>query len=367
VPATHASCCEAKGRGGEEPTAVDGDREAEPTGGAARAPLIGVGMPVGRPALADRPLPEQSRARYPDGEGYVDRDGRRLFYELYGGGAKTVFLVPTWSLFHSRHWRLQIPDLARRARVLVLDGLGNGRSDRPRDPRRYGAAEMARDCLAAMDATATGEALVVSLSRGAHYALELGRLAPQRVLGAAFVAPFFPYTPSHWTLMLRRPLRSSFERPAPLYRWWMRMNAVHWRRDYPAFARWYVSRGFSEPHSTKGIEDGVGWALETDPEILIATAAEVEGDRAALRALARGIDCPVLVIHGDRDRISPPRDGRALARLAGGRFAPIAGAGHFPHLRKPVAVNLALREFIESVLGAGGMSSPAPDAWLSGR
>ena len=50
------------------------------------------------------------------------------------------------------------------------------------------------------------------------------------------------------------------------------MNAVHWREDYPEFAEWFISRCFPEPHSTKAIEDGVGWALDTDPETLIATA-----------------------------------------------------------------------------------------------
>ena len=30
--------------------------------------------------------PEQSRARYPDSEGFVERDGQRLFYEVYGEG-----------------------------------------------------------------------------------------------------------------------------------------------------------------------------------------------------------------------------------------------------------------------------------------
>ena len=66
------------------------------------------------------------------------------------------------------------------------------------------------------------------------------------------------------------------------------MNAVHWRQDYPEFAEWFISRCFSESHSTKGIEDGVGWALETDPETLIATAlGEMHSDRRTLRALAR--------------------------------------------------------------------------------
>ena len=63
------------------------------------------------------------------------------------------------------------------------------------------------------------------------------------------------------------------------------------------------------------------------------------------------LDCPVLVVHGDRDKITPPRDGRALARLGDGRLEVVHGAGHFPHARKPVQVNLALRDFSEDAFG----------------
>ena len=118
---------------------------------------------------------EQSRARYPDSEGFVERDGQRLFYEVYGEGEETIFLIPTWSLVHSRHWKMQIAYFARHFRVLVMDGLGNGRSDRCRDPRRYAPVEFARDCLAVLDATATERAVVVSLSYGAQFHLELAR------------------------------------------------------------------------------------------------------------------------------------------------------------------------------------------------
>jgi hypothetical protein len=45
---------------------------------------------------------EQSRARYPDEEGYVERDGVRTFYEVYGDGEPTILLLPTWSIIHSR-------------------------------------------------------------------------------------------------------------------------------------------------------------------------------------------------------------------------------------------------------------------------
>jgi pimeloyl-ACP methyl ester carboxylesterase/predicted glycosyltransferase len=291
---------------------------------------------------------EQSRARYPDEEGFAERAGQRLFYEVYGEGEETIFLIPAWSIVHSRHWKMQISYLARHFRVLVMDGLGNGRSDRCRDPLRYGASASALDCLAVMDATGTERAVIVGLSQGAQYLLELARLAPERVTGAVFIGAYFPYTPSHWSVLLDPRVLRRFAHPAPFYRWWTRMNAVHWRQSYPEFASWFISRCLPEPHSTKAIEDGVGWALDTDADTLIATAqGEFHSDRATLRGLARGVESPALVIHGDRDKIAPCRDGKALARLAGAKLELVRGSGHLPHTRKPVQVNLALRDFAE--------------------
>jgi pimeloyl-ACP methyl ester carboxylesterase/predicted glycosyltransferase len=310
-------------------------------------PLV---APTSQAGIAGAARREQTRALYPVGEGLVERDGQRLFYEVYGEGEETLFLIPTWSLVHSRHWKMQIPYFARHFRVLTMDGLGNGRSDRCRDPQRYGAAEFARDCLDVMDATGTERAVMVSLSRGAGSLLALARLAPERVAGAVFIGPLFPYTPSHLSFVSRSLSSSLFQRRLPMYRWWARMNAVHWRQDYAQFAQWFISRCFSEPHSSKGIEDGVGWALDTDPETLIATMLN-GGDRRTLRGLAQNLDCPVLVVHGDHDRISPPRDGRVLARLSEGQLEVVPGAGHFPHARKPVQVNLALRDFSEDAFG----------------
>ena len=118
--------------------------------------------------LTAAPAREQTRARYPDLDGYVERDGVRTFYEVYGEGEPTVLLMPTWSIVHSRHWKMQIPYLARHCRVVTFDGRGNGRSDRPSEPDAYREEEYAADTLAVMDATATERAVLVSLSRGAE-------------------------------------------------------------------------------------------------------------------------------------------------------------------------------------------------------
>lgn len=63
--------------------------------------------------------------------------------------------------------------------------------------------------------------------------------------------------------------------------------------------------------------------------------------------LGKRVRCPVLVIHGTDDRVTPYADGKALANITGGRLETVEGAGHLPHARKPVQVNLALREFVD--------------------
>ena len=69
---------------------------------------------------------EQTRARYPDDAGDLDRDGVRVHWERYGDGERSILFLPTWSIVHSRCWKAQIPYLARRHRVIVFDPRGNG-------------------------------------------------------------------------------------------------------------------------------------------------------------------------------------------------------------------------------------------------
>ena len=120
------------------------------------------------------------RACQPVVDGYVERDGVKVYYEVFGAGEPTVLLLPTWSVMHSRHWKMQIPYLARHCRVLTFDGRGNGRSDRPTEPEAYAESEFAADALAVMDATQTARAVIVGFSMGGHRGLLLAANHPER-------------------------------------------------------------------------------------------------------------------------------------------------------------------------------------------
>jgi pimeloyl-ACP methyl ester carboxylesterase len=305
---------------------------------------------------------EQTRARLPDASGVVERDGVRVAWERHGNGDPTILLMPTWSIFHARHWKLQVPYLARHYRVVTFDGRGNGRSDRPAGPAAYADTEFVADAAAVLDATRTDRAVVVGESMGAGYSVRFAVDRPDRtraiaLLGAALGVGDRPEgTPDI-------PADTDFEEPRDPDHddGWGRYNAHFWRRDWPGFAEWFVgTRVFSEPHSTKHIEDGVGWALETDPETMVATRRGPYLRRPADwpvppstegRAIAflRRVTCPALVIHGTDDRIIPISYARRIAAELHGRLVEIEGGGHAPHLREPVLVNRLIRQFVDDV------------------
>jgi pimeloyl-ACP methyl ester carboxylesterase/predicted glycosyltransferase len=298
---------------------------------------------------------EQTRARYPDETGYVEREGVRSYYEVYGTGEPTILLLPTWSLLHSRHWKMQIPYLARHCRVVTFDGRGNGRSDRPQEASAYAEREFAADALAVLDATSTERAVIVGFSLGAQRGLLLAATHPERVESAVFIAPS---APADGTPLFERMIYE-FDVEYDTDEGWAKYNRYHWLRDYRDFVEFFMSKMFTEPHSTKPIEDAVGWALETDGQTLIATQEGPGLSPEEARELCHGVRCPVLVIHGEKDAISSVSRGVGLAEHTGGQLVVLEGSGHAPHVRDPVKVNLLLRDFIVP-------PAPAP-RWVRGR
>jgi pimeloyl-ACP methyl ester carboxylesterase len=296
---------------------------------------------------------EQTRARYPDESGYVEREGVRLHYEVYGSGSPTIVLLPTWSIIHSRQWKMQIPYLARHYRVLTFDGRGSGRSDKPTGAEAYADKEFVADAVAVLDATTTDQAVLVGFSHSGATAIQLAAAHPERALGALVIGPALP---------LGQPLpervRYSFDDVLDTDEGWAKYNRHYWQRDYAGFVEFFMTEMFPEPHSTKQIEDAVGWGLENDADTLTLTVGNPR-DPAEAQEICRRVRCPVLVIHGVEDRQVSYTRGVAIAEAAGGALVLLEGSGHAPHLRDPVKVNLLLRDFIEP---------PKPSArWTRGK
>lgn len=299
------------------------------------------------------------RAARPHTDGFVERDGVKIAYEVFGEGETTILLMPTWAIFPSRHWKMQIPYLAQRFRVVTFDGRGNGRSDRPADDGAYSDLAHVADAIAVLDETGTDRCFVAGASLGGKRSALLASDHPERVRGVVAIAPAVP-------MGVRDPER------AGQIRWndriddptgWEKHNRHYWMGAYADWAEFFVGQIFTEPHSTKPQEDGLGWALETDGATLVRTYLSDSVDEPDFRARLHALDTPLLVIHGDADAIIPHETGRRLAEATGAELLTLVGSGHAPMVRDPVRVNLAIEDFVTRIVGG-----PRPHRrWHRGR
>ena len=121
-----------------------------------------------------------------------------ISYEVFGDEPRTttVLLVPTWSIMHSRFWKAQVPYLARHFRVVTFDGRGNGRSDRPPASARLHAPRVRRrHARGPRRDEAPNKAVLVGLSCGTLWNVQVAADHPERVLGIVAIGPAVPLAP----------------------------------------------------------------------------------------------------------------------------------------------------------------------------
>ena len=108
-------------------------------------------------------------------------NGHRIAYDEYGSGDRPLILVH--GLLLNRHMFDRLgPEMAELGnRVIAVDLLGHGRSDRPADMSQYSMTFFARQIEALMDRLGLEQAVVGGTSLGANTTLELAYLSPERV------------------------------------------------------------------------------------------------------------------------------------------------------------------------------------------
>src|SRR5215211_6950813 len=221
--------------------------------------------------------------------------GHRLAYTEYGAGSRTCVLLHGLLLSRRMHEPLARALAARGNRVVTLDLLGHGGSDRPADMTLYGMPFFAEQVVALLDHLDVDEAVVGGTSLGANTALEVAALAPERlrgmvvempVLDNALLACAVAFTPLMVALTVGEPVMRAVSRLARLVP-----------------------------------ERGVPWAanvlldtIRQDPEPSAAVLQGLfSGRTAPHRSERRTFTAPTLVIGHHRDPVHPFSDAGLLA------------------------------------------------------
>ena len=118
-----------------------------------------------------------------------DFRGKRIFYDVYGDGQRPLVLVHGL-LMNGRMFERLGPEMAEVGhRVIAIDLLGHGRSDRPPEMAHYSMTFFARQVEALLDHLGIEEAVIGGTSLGANVTLETAYLAPKRVRGMMVEMP----------------------------------------------------------------------------------------------------------------------------------------------------------------------------------
>jgi len=287
------------------------------------------------------------RAKLPHTEGKIDRDGIKIHYEVYGEGEHTIIFVPTWTLYHSRAYKAQIPYFSEHFRCICYDPRGNGKSDRPENPQHHSLNHYVEDVLAVMDACDVDKAIFYGLSFSTKIVSILASYYPERTEAAILIGSSLPIVPTYeyksW---------ESWDQGSQTAQGWQRYSRDYWRKDYPDFVDFFSRKVFNEPHSTKQIEDAIRWANDTTGEVMIGTMdTEDDGNYILDEGAYQRVQCPMLAIHGGNDVVAPRRTAQVVAELTECEIEIIEGAGHNPAGRYPARVNMLIRDFLHRHLG----------------
>src|SRR5690349_15744629 len=212
-------------------------------------------------------------------------ESHRIEYEEYGEGERLLVLVHGLLMNRRMYERLG-PALARRGnRVVCVDLLGHGRSDRPEDLRLYSMPLFARQVAALLDHLGEEAAAVGGTSLGANVGLELAVRHPARVRGLFIEMP-----------VLDNALPAVTAAFAPLL--------LGLRLARPAFeAASILSSALPRTHHL--VDIGLDWVRQRPGPSGAVLEGLLLGETAPHREERQAIQQPALIVGHPRDPLHP--------------------------------------------------------------
>jgi len=239
--------------------------------------------------------------------GHVETGGAQIYYATYGTRGEPVILLHG-GMGNADHFGFQVPALADRFRVIVIDSRGHGRSTLANSKLTYHA--MADDVIAVMDALQLPAAAIVGWSDGGEIALDLAIHHPDRV------SKLFVFGANYDARGTKPRKQSSATFNA---------YAAKCRSDFAKLAK-----------NPKSYEATVGALLPVWRDPRLFTKDQL-----------RSIKAPTLVADGDHDEIIALDQVKEMATLIpNARLVVFENTSHFALWQDPTAFNAALVDFL---------------------
>jgi pimeloyl-ACP methyl ester carboxylesterase len=272
---------------------------------------------------------------------FVEVEEGRLYYDVRGEGRPLTLIHGAWA--SHAWWRWQVPELARRYRVLSPDVRGHGQSSDLRGA--YSLEGFGQDLKVLFRTEGIDEAAIVGWSMGGLISLEFCRQFPSMVKALILIA-----TGSRPRLLMRQYLRSilclltDFSAPRKFDR-----TGKTFRARKKIWVEEEVKKMLS-PTAPKEVFHWVVTEVGLHQRENFFEVARSFSKWEAREALKDAIKVPTLIMVGENDRLTPPRLARLIHEsIPGSRLVIVEGTGHYLPLERPDVVNSEILRFLNSL------------------
>jgi pimeloyl-ACP methyl ester carboxylesterase len=248
----------------------------------------------------------------------------KIHYLTVGRGAKIVVFVHGWA-GNSGFWREQVPALASKARLILIDLPGHGQSDKP--PADYTLDFFARGVLAVMRNAQANKATLIGHSMGVPVICRFHALSPRRVAAVVAVDG-----------LLRRPQLNPEEVE--------RYLAPYRAPDFSGHVTNFIQSMFPEP-TTHPLRDRVlADVMATPPHVM---SSAMHGMFATNQPAwdMQDVKVPVLVLNAPNPRWNAEYEAYVRALSPKTDYRVLEGTGHCLMLEKPAEFNAALVDMLQ--------------------
>ncbi len=252
---------------------------------------------------------------------FAKLDGSRVHYVNYGKGSEAIVLIHGWTM-NVDNWRDQIPDFAKRSRVIAIDLPGHGQSDKPKI--LYSMDLFARAVDAVMSDAKVKRAVLIGHSMGTPVARQFYRKYPEKTLAIVIVDGVLRQLGDK--AMMDR-MMASFR--APNY-----MDSID-----QMFAM------MNGPNLSAEAKQRIRTSTLNTPQSVLVSAMEGMADPAIW--VDDKINVPVLAIMAKNPFFPPDIEQSARSTAPKLEFHMWEGVGHFLMMEKPKEFNEAVLAFLD--------------------
>ncbi|MGA2853067.1 MAG: alpha/beta hydrolase [Verrucomicrobiota bacterium] len=250
---------------------------------------------------------------------FVSAGANRVHYVTAGKGSRTIVFVHCWA-GNLGFWREQVPVLADRARLVLIDLPGHGRSDKPQTD--YTMDFFAGAVLAALRDAKVDKAAFIGHSMGAAVLCRVHHHAPEKFAALVSVDGLLCRPPS--TPKQAAALVVPFGTP-----------------KYVNHARQFISTLFPVS-GTEALRDRVTSEMLATPQHVMLGGMLAMASPDQPDWILRKVDAPVLVINVRSPWWNGAYESYVRSLSPQSDYVVMEGVGHFPMLEKPAEFNAML-------------------------